>query len=214
MIDGMSGASNLLNGVNLEELLRKKLEKDPLEEILNPDPAKLLEQASTSSKDTLTVSAQSLEAAGLLRELNTARDYAQTALEAKRMDAEMAMDALGTEVNVLDYMSEDMRDSVLDAAARGARKKNDDAYAASEKTVNETKKDIDRAAEEAAAPKDADGNPLELPGQSAARAAAAADAAGPAPQAAPVVSAAAAAVDVEVGTPSAAAAAPKLNITV
>lgn len=218
MIDGMSGASNLLNGVNLEEILRKKLEKDPLEEILNPDPAQLLEQASAGSKDTLTVSAESMEAASMLKEFNTAKDYAKTALETRQMDAEMAMEAKATEFNVLDHMSAEMRDSVLDAAQRGRRKKNDDVYAASEQTVNEAKKDIDRAAEEAATPKDADGNPIELPGQSAARAAATADAAAPAPapQAASVASAAAAAVDVDVDTPSAvpAAAAPKLNITV
>ena len=222
MIDGASGASNMLNGVNLEELLRKKLEKDPLEKILNPDPAQTpeqpLEQISAAPKDTLSVSAQSLEAASMLKEFNTAKDYAKTALETKQMDAEMAMEALATEFNALEHMSEEMRDAVLDAAARGARKKNDDVYAASEKNVNEVKEDIDRAAEEAATPKDADGNPIELPGQSAARAAAAADAASPAPapQAAAVASAAAAPVDAELETAASAPAVstPKLNITV
>ena len=220
MIDSLNGASNLLNGVDLEELLRKKLENDPLEKTLNPDSAQMLEQsleqASNTPRDTLSVSSQSLEAASMLKEFNTAKDYAQTALESKRMDSEMAMDALATEFNVMEHMSEEMRDAVLDAAARGARKKNDDVYAASEKNVNEVKEDIDRAAEEAATPKDADGNPIELPGQSAARAAAVADAAAPAPQASAAASAAAAPVDVEAEAASAApaAAALKLNITV
>ena len=213
MIEGMSGGSGLLNELNIEELLRKKLKQDPLEQILHPDTGGLIEQTAPSPKDSLSVSAASLEAANdMLKEFNTAKDYAQTALEAKQMDKDAALDALATEFDILDYMSVEMRDAVLDAAARGARKKNDDVYVASEENVNEIKEDIERAAAEAVAPKDAEGNPIEMPGQPAAQPGGAAAASPPpAPQAAP----AADVVVMDVAAEAAdAPAAPKVNIRI
>lgn len=212
MIDSINGQ---LEGLDINELLRKQLKKDPLEEILNPDPAALLKEAVIPSKDTLSVSPESLEAASsLLSEFNSPKDYAQAALDVKRMDAEMAMDALSAEVNALDYMSAEMRDAVLDAAAKGALKKREDVYEASEKNVAEIKDDIERAAAEAVAPKDANGKPIETLGQSPAPQP---GTAGPVtvPQAAPNVGAAGlelAAAPVITGTP--ARVAPALNITV
>ena len=213
MIEGISGGSGLLNGLNIEELLRKKLKQDPLEQILHPDAEGLIEQAAPSPKDSLSVSAASLEAANdMLKEFNAANDYVQTALEAKQMDESAALDALATEFDILDYMSAEMRDAVLDAAAKGARKKNDDVYAASEENVNEIKEDIERAAAEATAPKDAEGNPIEVPGQPAAHSGdAAAASPPPAPQAAP----AADVVVMDVAAEAAdAPAAPKVNIRI
>ena len=215
MID--STANALLNGLDIEEILRKQLKKDPLEKILNPDPEDLA-GAVAPSKDTASLSAESLEAArSLLAETTAPKDYAEELLASKRMSAQQALDALAAEVNVMDYMSEEMRDAVNDAAARGARKKNDDVYAASEKNVNEMKRDIDRAAEAAAAPKDADGNPIELPGDTSASEAAADIPTAQAAQAAPAVNLNPTAV-VDGGaaptTETGRRAAPKLNITV
>lgn len=214
MIDGTSNA--LLNGLDIEEILRKQLNKDPLEKILHPDPADLA-PAAALGKDTADLSAESLEAArSLLAETTAPKDYAEELLASKRMSEQEALDALATEFNALDHVSEEMRDAVLDAAARGARKKNDDVYAASEKNVDEMKEEIERAAAAAMAPKDADGNPIELPGDTSGSAPAA-DIPAAAVQTAPVVNLAPAAVADGSAAPAAETAhraAPTLNITV
>lgn len=215
MIDGMSGG--LLNGLNIDEILRKQLKKDPLEEILNPDPAALAETAATS-KDTASLSAESLEAArSLLAEVNTPKDYTEELLISKRMDEQQALDALATEFNIMDYVSEEMRDAVNEVKTKGALKKQEDVQKASEKNVNEMKEDIERAAAAAMAPKDAEGNPIELPGDTGASEAAAGISAAQMAQAAPAVNLDPTVV-IDGGAAPAAETAqhatPKLNITV
>ena len=215
MID--STANALLNGLDIEEILRKQLKKDPLEKILNPDPEDLA-GAVAPSKDTASLSAESLEAArSLLAETTAPKDYAEELLASKRMSAQQALDALAAEVNVMDYMSEEMRDAVNEVKTKGALKKQEDVQRASEKNVNELKEEIERAAAAAMAPKDADGNPIGLPGDTSASEAAADIPTAQAAQAAPAVNLNPTAV-VDGGAAPAAEtghrAAPKLNITV
>lgn len=156
--------NDLLGGVSLTELLRKQA-KSPLEELLYPDSSAEAIQAMAAPSDFLSISEESLAAANdMLKELNTPKDYADTSLESKRMDAASALDALNAEFDILDYVSEEMRDAVLEARAKGALKKREDVYEASKDNVKEMKEDIDRTAEEAAAPKNADGNPIDMLG--------------------------------------------------
>ena len=215
MIDSTGNA--LLNGLDIEEILRKQLKKDPLEKILNPDPEDLA-GAVAPSKDTASLSAESLEAArSLLAETTAPKDYAEELLASKRMSAQQALDALAAEVNVMDYMSEEMRDAVNEVKTKGALKKQEDVQRASEKNADELKEEIERAAAAAMAPKDADGNPIELPGDTSASEAAADIPTVQAAQAAPAVNLNPTAVVDGGAAPTAETrprAAPKLNITV
>ena len=221
MIESMN--NSLLNGLNIDEILRKHMKDDPLAEALHPDPADLAD-ASAGNKDTVSVSAESQQAAqALLAEVNAPDDYAEKLLVAKRMDEREALDALAAEFNLLEHISEDMRDAIHDAAARGARKKNDDVYKATEKNVRDMKDDIERAAAAAVAPKDAAGNPIELPGSGSDAPAVDVPAAPVAPAAPNVAPQATPGADPETVLPEASAAQvvsatprplPKLNITV